>query len=223
MGIFTRFKDIVSSNINAVLDQAEDPEKMIRLMAQEMEDTLVEMKASCASAMANRTRLGRTLEDAKEKAKRWTEKAELAVGKGREDLAREALLEKRHHREQAKKLESDFSEMEGIIGQYQQDIAELEEKLEAIRDRYKVLAEKAIQAKKSKQAREQVREADGTSVFLRFEQMLHRVDRMVAEAELARARNSSLDKEFAELETDEELEIELEELKGKTAKQGEPA
>ena len=160
MGIFTRFKDIVSSNINAVLDQAEDPEKMIRLMAQEMEDTMVEMKASCANAMANRARLSRTLHDAGEKANRWAGKAQLAVDKGRDDLAREALLEKRHHAEQAAKLKGDLSEMEGIIEQYQQDIAELEAKLEAIRDRHKVLAEKAIQAKKSKQARDQVRQAD---------------------------------------------------------------
>ncbi len=77
-------------------------------------------------------------------------------------------------------------------------------KLEAIRDRHKILVEKAMQAKKSKRARDQVWEADDTNVFLRFEQMLHRADRMVAEAELARARNTSLDKEFADLETDEE-------------------
>ena len=91
-------------------------------------------------------------------------------------------------------------------------------KLEAIRDRHKILAEKAIQAKKSKRARDQVREADGTNVFLRFEQMLHRVDRMVAGAELARTRNTSLDKEFADLETDEELEAELAEFQSKSGK-----
>jgi phage shock protein A len=91
-------------------------------------------------------------------------------------------------------------------------------KLEAIRDRHKILVEKAMQAKKSKRARDQVGEADGTNVFLRFEQMLHRVDRMVAETELARARNTSLDKEFDNLETDEELEAELAELKGKSGK-----
>ncbi len=91
-------------------------------------------------------------------------------------------------------------------------------KLEAIRDRHKILVEKAMQAKKSKRARDQVREADGTNVFLRFEQMLHRVDRMVAGAELARTRNTSLDKEFADLETDEELEAELAEFQSKSGK-----
>ena len=145
------------------------------------------------------------------------------MNKGREDLAREALLEKRNYRDQAQKLEGDLSEMLGIIEQYKQDIGELEGKLEAIRDRHKILAEKAIQAKKSKRARDQVREADGTNVFLRFEQMLHRVDRMVAEAELARARNTSLDKEFTDLETDDELEAELAELKRKSGKKADEA
>ena len=96
-------------------------------------------------------------------------------------------------------------------------------KLEAIRDRHKILVEKAMQAKKSKRARDQVGEADGTNVFLRFEQMLHRVDRMVAEAELARARNTSLDKEFTDLETDDELEAELAELKRKSGKKADEA
>jgi phage shock protein A len=158
---------------------------MIRLMALEMEDTLVEMKASCACAMANQARMGRMLDDAKTKTHRWAGKAEVAVNKGREDLARGALLEKRNYLDQAQKLERDLSEMVRIIEQYQLDSSELEGKLEAIRDLHKILAEKAMQAKKSKRARDQVREADSANVFLRFEQMLHRVDRMVAEAELA--------------------------------------
>ena len=140
------------------------------------------------------------------------------MNKGREDLARGVLLEKRNYRDQAQKLQRDLSEMVRIIEQYQLDISELEGKLEAIRDRHKILAEKAMQAKKSKRARDQVREADSANVFLRFEQMPHRVDRMVAEAELARARNTSFDKEFTDLETDEELEAELAELKGKSGK-----
>ena len=88
MGIFTRFRDIVSSNINAMLDRAEDPEKMIKLMIREMEDTLVEIKAACAGAMAEKKKVVRRLEEVRERANLWEERARLAVAKGRDDLAR---------------------------------------------------------------------------------------------------------------------------------------
>ncbi len=105
MGIFTRFRDIVSSNINAMLDKAEDPEKLIRLMIREMEDTLVEIKASCAGVMANSKKVQRQMEEAQSREKYWEEKAALAVNKGRDDLAREALVEKRRYAERAEALE----------------------------------------------------------------------------------------------------------------------
>ena len=92
MGIFTRFRDIISSNINAMLDKAEDPEKLIKLMIREMEDTLVEIKTACAGVMAGGKKIQRQLEGLKTRARYWEEKAELAVNKGRDDLAREALI-----------------------------------------------------------------------------------------------------------------------------------
>ena len=95
MGIFTRFRDIISSNINAMLDKAEDPEKLIRLMIREMEDTLVEIKSACAGVMAGGKKIKRQLDGLGTRAQYWEEKAELAVNKGRDDLAREALVEKR--------------------------------------------------------------------------------------------------------------------------------
>ena len=91
MGIFTRFRDIVSANINAMLDKAEDPEKLIKLMIREMEDTLVELKASCAQVMANSKRAQRQLDEARSKRQYWAKNAELAVNKGRDDLAREEI------------------------------------------------------------------------------------------------------------------------------------
>jgi phage shock protein A len=93
MGIFTRFRDIISSNINAMLDRAEDPEKLIKLMIREMEDTLVEIKAACAGAMASSKKVQRRLQALDDKSGYWETKAELAVKKDRDDLAREALVD----------------------------------------------------------------------------------------------------------------------------------
>src|SRR5210317_1339583 len=95
MGIFTRFRDIISSNINAMLDKAEDPEKLIKLMIREIEDTLIELKASCAGVMASEKKVERRLEGVQSREQYWADRAQLAVDKGRDDLAREALVEKR--------------------------------------------------------------------------------------------------------------------------------
>src|SRR6056297_1432137 len=97
MGVFTRVRDIISANINAMLDHAEDPEKMVKLMIREMEDTLIEIKANCAGAMATKKKIKRELEEVLDHAKTWDGKAELAINKGREDLAREALKEKKRY------------------------------------------------------------------------------------------------------------------------------
>ncbi|MBM3290664.1 MAG: phage shock protein A, partial [Candidatus Hydrogenedentes bacterium] len=95
MGIFTRARDIISSNINAMLDEAEDPEKIANLMVREMEDTLIELKASCAGAKAAKRRIEQDRECAVKQASDWAARAQRAVDKGRDDLAREALVEKR--------------------------------------------------------------------------------------------------------------------------------
>ena len=112
MGIFTRFRDIVSSNINAMLDSAEDPEKLIKLMIREMEDTLIEIKASCAGVMAERKKEQRQLEEIEARAKHWGEKAELAVRKGRDDLAREALLQKRSYMSRKVSFEKEVADLD---------------------------------------------------------------------------------------------------------------
>ena len=129
MGIFTRLSDIISSNINSMLDKAEDPEKLIRLMIQEMEDTLVEIKVACAQVMAARKKVERELDEARRRHDQWADKARLAVDKGREDLAREALMEKRRYRERSETLDGEAIQCTAIIEQYQSDMTQLEDKL----------------------------------------------------------------------------------------------
>lgn len=216
MGIFTRFRDIISSNINSMLDRAEDPEKLIRLMIQEMEDTLVEIKAACARTMASRTRVNRALEDVRRRAQSWEAKAQLAIEKGREDLAREALVEKRNYHDQVTGLEAEVGQLAGLIEQYQGDIRQLEEKLEATRNKHRLLIQRHIHAQKQHKAQSRIRQVDNSDAFARFDQFESRIDRMEAEASLINVpRKPTLEDEFKRLESDDDIERELLSLKQK--------
>ncbi len=219
MGIFTRLSDIISSNINAMLDKAEDPEKLVRLMIQEMEDTLVEIKASCAGVMATKKRVQRELEEAQTRAQQWGEKAQLAVNKSREDLAREALMEKRRYRERAGVLEKELAQCDALIEQYQADMTQLEDKLSAAREKQRILVQRHIHAQRRKRAQQEIRRLDTTDALIRFEQFENRIERMEAEADLVNfSRKPPLEEEFARLEGDEEIEKELQALKASGAK-----
>lgn len=214
MGIFTRFKDIVSANINSMLDKAEDPEKMIKLMIQEMEDTLVEIKASCASAMATKSKVARALDDVQSRVDDWENKARLAISKGREDLAREALVEKRVFAEELERLKKEISQLEGIVDNYKGDISQLEEKLSNARKKHQMLLQRHTQAQKRYKTQSVLRKNDNIDAFARFDAFENRIERMEADADLVNAKaRPSLADEFARLEGDESLENELAALK----------
>lgn len=218
MGIFSRFRDIINSNINAMLDKAEDPEKLIKLMIQEMEDTLVEIKASCAGAMASRARVQRSLDEARRRAEDWEAKARLAIEKGREDLAREALAEKRHFTGQVEGLERECDQLVSLIERYQDDIVQLEEKLESARKKHRVLVQRHIHAGKRNEVQKKMRKIDTTDAFTRFESFESRIERMEAEADLVNyGRKPSLEDEIESLHTDDDIENELQELKKKVS------
>ena len=134
MSIFTRFKDIVGTNINAMLDKAENPEKLLRLMIQDMEDTLVEMKATCAQSMAERARARRNIERLNTEVTRWDERAALAISKGREDMAREALLRKREVLADVTRMTDELRTLGSKITSHQDEIAQVEDKLLEARD-----------------------------------------------------------------------------------------
>jgi phage shock protein A len=219
MGIFTRFRDIISSNINAMLDKAEDPEKLIRLMIREMEDTLVEIKTACAGVMAGGKKIKRQLEGLGARVKYWEEKAGLAVSKGRDDLAREALVEKRKFNHRIETLENDLTEHDLLIEQYQDDIRQLEEKLRSARDKQRMLVQRHIHARKKMQAQEELRRIDSSETVMKFDEIENRIERMEAEADLVNYGNkATLEEELERLSIDDEIENELLALKTPSAK-----
>ncbi len=214
MGIFTRFRDIISSNINAMLDKAEDPEKMIRLMIREMEDTLVEIKTACAGVMAGNKKAQRQLAELQDRVRYWEEKAELAIKMGRDDLAREALIEKRKFTGRTESLESELSENDLLIEQYQNDIRQLEEKLKSARDKQRLLVQRHIHARRKMQAQKEIQRIDSTESIMKFEELENRIERMEVEAEMVNyGKKTSLEEELERLSVDEDIENELRALK----------
>jgi phage shock protein A len=180
-----------------------------------MEETLVEIKAGCAGLMADRARIGREREGAAERAATWEQRAGLAVEKGREDLAREALVEKRRMAGVAEGLEDEEARFHALIEQARDDIGQLEAKLTAARERQRSLVKRHIRAGERKRARDEAGRADSSEAILKFERFERRVERMEAEAELAGPRSSSrtLEDEFELLEGADSIEAELEALK----------
>jgi phage shock protein A len=218
MGIFTRVRDIISANLNTMLEKAEDPEKLIKLMIREMEDTLVEVKASCAGAMATKKKVQRELEEVKDRSQSWGEKAQLAVDKGREDLAREALIEKKRYAERADALENEAAQCDDLVAQYQDDIKQLEDKLGMAREKQRVLVQRHVHAQRKMRTESNIRRMDTSDAMARFENFEERIERMEADAELVNyGRKPTLEDEFRNLQGDEDIEAELDELKKKSA------
>lgn len=221
MGIFTRFRDIVNSNINSMLDRAEDPEKLIRLMIREMEDTLVELKAACAGVMAQSKTLQRRRDEVESRTRFWAEKAQLAVDKSRDDLAREALVEKRRHQERCDVLDAELKQTGDLVQQYQEDIRQLEDKLKAARDKQRMLVQRHAHAERKRRAQEEIRRVETSDAVFRFDELESRIDRMEADAELVNyGRRGGLEDELKRLDVDETIERELRELKSRSRQTG---
>jgi phage shock protein A len=214
MGIFTRFRDIVGSNFNSMLDRAEDPEKLIKLMIQEMEDTLIELKAACAGVMAENKKVERQLQGLDTRVDYWESNAGLAVNKGRDDLAREALLEKRRYSQRALSLANELTEHDALLAQYKDDIRQLEDKLKTAREKERLLVQRHIHAAGKKRAHEKMRRMDSADAIFKFEELEHRIDQMEAEADLVNfGRKPTLEDDLERLSLDEEIESELKALK----------
>ena len=218
MGIFSRFSDIVNSNINAILDKAEDPEKIVRLMIQEMEDTLVEVRSAAARSIADKKTLNRKLEALERDTADWEAKAELALSKGREDLAKAALVEKNKAAQAADSVRAEYQAIDASLGKLNEDIARLESKLKDAKVRQQSLLARHQAATKRLKARKITHTYKVDDALVRFEEYQRRMDDVESRVEAYDlGLPKDLDGEFASLEAEEAIRDDFERLKARVA------
>ena len=222
MSVFSRLADIVNSNLNALLASAEDPEKVIRLIIQEMEDTLVEVRSSAVRTIAERRELERRAEALKREEDEWQRKAELALTRGREDLARGALQAKAHRSQARATLEPQIAQLVGGLAQQNEDITKLQAKLVDAKARERGLAARRTTAGNRLKVREKLHDDRISDAFFRFEAAERSLDQLEGRVEAYDlGRNGTpgvaptLEQELASLEADTGVEDELKALKAR--------
>ena len=218
MGIFSRFSDIVNSNINVLLDKAEDPEKMVKLIIQEMEETLVEVRTNSARIIADQKELQRHKNSLEHHAKDWDDKAELAMTKGREDLARAALAEKLKLQERAELVNEELNQIETNLDSLSEEITVLQQKLNEAKTRQNSLVVRHQTAGSKLKIRKTSNRTRVEDTLTKLEQYERRLDELEGQVESYDMGQQSLAEEIDQLHKSEEIDNELETLKNRLNK-----
>ena len=220
MTIFSRITDIINANINALLERAEDPAKMIRLMIQEMEDTLVEVRSQSVRAIADKREIERKIDRLETSGREWEDKAAFALGKGREDLARSALLVRRKLEDQAALLRDEFEVIEASLARHSEDLARLQAKIDEAKARKSSIELRMKTAKGRVRVRDALHDGRVDDALQRFGSLERRIDELEAGAEVYdMGKAKTLEQEFAELEVDGDVAEDLAKLKARVAAQ----
>ncbi len=221
MAIFSRVRDIVAANMTELLDRAEDPARMIRMIILEMEETLVEIRASAARSIADGKEMRRAVSRLDELQESWTEKAELALSKDREDLAKAALVERQKAADMAEGLRAEIAQIDEVLKGYEADIAKLQGKLREARARQNAIANRIESAVSRARTREVLNGSRTDDAFSKFELLERRADMAEGMADaLGMTGPKSLEEEIAELRASEKVDAELEALKASMKSKG---
>ncbi len=222
MSVFSRMSDIVNSNLNAMLDRAEDPEKMVRLIIQEMEETLVEVRTTSARAIADKKELSRRRESLESEAAEWERKAELAIRKDRDDLARAALVERGKAAEMAAAAAGEVALLDETLAKLNGDIGALQAKIKDAKTRQTALVVRGQTAKTRLGIRRQLSEHNIDEAMHRFELYERKLDDLEGMVESYDLGQKTLAAEIEELEDGERIDAELQRLKARVEAPGEP-
>ncbi|MGB0496112.1 MAG: phage shock protein PspA [Kangiellaceae bacterium] len=219
MNVFKRFSDILNSNLNSMLDKAEDPEKLVKMIISEMETTLFNVRSESAKTIANKKEMQRQLKDFESEVTSWQKRAELALEKGRDDLAKQALEEKHRVTQAIEAQTKELTALENALVKLEHDISKLQLKLDEAVARRKAIVARHETVRSSIQIRQKIAVTGIDDALNRFNRFEKRLDEMEAEVEaMDLGQNVSLSQQIDGLQTDENLNKELEDLKSKMKK-----
>jgi phage shock protein A len=216
MGLFSRFTDIVNANLNSMLDKAEHPEKMIRMIIGEMEETLVEVRSTAAKNIAEQKTLARKVKAANEGINHWHEKAEVALAKSRDDLAKSALAQKHKCQAELSQLNNENEQLSTFLSAIQEDAQRLQDKLNEAKRRQEALMLRQESAEVRLKMRETAVIHNIDEAMAKFERYQQKIDHLEAQVEsYDLTENKDLSAQISELEQDDTIEAELAEMKKK--------